>query len=287
MPYHYSVLRFVPDSARGEFVNLGVIAGSDVAEDWSFRMLANPIRVKAIDDRGALPGAFTFVDHLLESIEAVEGVGADDVAPMSLALLEQLHGEMQNIVQFTVPTPVVADSSEDALDMLCTDLLVDPAQRRYRFKKKTRAATAMREAYRQAELSTETVAERVEVISGPYREQFDFVVHNGHVVQMVQCWSFQLPNQVDLADRVKAWAWTVHELHQRGGRVLVGDHSQEIAAGSEPPIGAVYVAPEGDQPRHVFDEAMAAFDETRVTAVSDHDVGDLARNAATALRVEA
>src|SRR5690348_3705802 len=98
--YHYSVLRFVPDSARGEFVNLGVLAGSDEAQDWSFRMLSNPIRVKAIDDRGALPGAFAFVDQLLGNIEAVDRVGLGGVAPMSLGLLARMQSEMQNIVQF-------------------------------------------------------------------------------------------------------------------------------------------------------------------------------------------
>ena len=286
MAYHYSVMRFVPDSARGEFVNLGILAGSDEAQDWSFRMLSNPIRVKGIDDRGALPGAFAFVDHILASIEAIDGTAASGVDPMSLALLGQMQGEMQNIVQFTVPSPVVAGSSEDALDMLCADLLVDPAQRRYRFKKKTWAATVMREAYRNVELPAEAVTERVEVVSGPYREQFDFVVHNGHVIQMVQCWSFQLPNQADLADRVKAWAWTVHELNRRGGHVLIGDHEQEIAPGQQP-IGAVYVEPEGDQPRHVFEEALAAFEETSVDAVPDDHVADLARHAASALGVEA
>jgi Protein of unknown function (DUF3037) len=286
MGYHYSVLRFVPDTARGEFVNLGVLAGNDEARDWNLRMLSNPIRVKAIDDQGALPGAFAFVDRLLDHIQALDGLPDESPDAMSLALLWRMQQSMQNIVQFTTPAPVVARSSEEALDILCADLLVDPAQRRFRFKKKTWAATLMREAYQMHELPRETVAERVEVVSGPYREQFDFVVHNGQVVQMVQCWSFQLPNQSDLADRVKAWAWTVHELKENGGRLLVGDIEKEIAAGQSP-IGAVYVPPEGDQPTHVFEEALAAFQETDVTAVSEDDVAVLADQAAAALGVGA
>lgn len=36
--------------------------------------------------------------------------------------------------------------------------------------------------------------------SGAYDGMFDFAVFNGRAVQLVQCWSFQLPNQADLAE---------------------------------------------------------------------------------------
>ena len=34
MRFVYSLVRFVPDPARGEFVNVGAIAGSEESSDW-------------------------------------------------------------------------------------------------------------------------------------------------------------------------------------------------------------------------------------------------------------
>ena len=39
MPYFFSLLRFVPDTARGEFVNLGAIAGDSEVVDWELRLI--------------------------------------------------------------------------------------------------------------------------------------------------------------------------------------------------------------------------------------------------------
>jgi len=52
------------------------------------------------------------------------------------------------------------------------------------------------------------------VRSNVYDGAFDFAVHN-RAVQLVQCWSFQPPNQADLAGQVKAWSWLVHEVRRR------------------------------------------------------------------------
>ncbi len=51
MTYWMSVVRFVPDPARGEFVNVGAIAGSDETEEWEVRAVANWRRAKLVDDR--------------------------------------------------------------------------------------------------------------------------------------------------------------------------------------------------------------------------------------------
>jgi hypothetical protein len=36
------MLRFVPDPARGEFINIGAIAGDDDSGEWELRLLQNP-----------------------------------------------------------------------------------------------------------------------------------------------------------------------------------------------------------------------------------------------------
>jgi hypothetical protein len=77
--------------------------------------------------------------------------------------------------------------------------VVDPAAQQLRFEKKYRALTATNSAYRTNQVPNDAIARRIRVECGPYDSTFDFAIANGHVVQLVQCWSFQLPDQASLA----------------------------------------------------------------------------------------
>ena len=44
--YIYSVLRFVPNPASGEFVNIGAIVGSDENGEWELRTVENAKRAR-------------------------------------------------------------------------------------------------------------------------------------------------------------------------------------------------------------------------------------------------
>lgn len=113
MSFQFSLIRFVPDPARGEFVNIGALAGSDEASEWALRLVSNLSRATALDDRGVLPDAVAYAADL---------AGAEGV---SSAVLMRRSMEMQNIVQFSAPAPVAADSVEAALDLVF-DQLVAP-----------------------------------------------------------------------------------------------------------------------------------------------------------------
>lgn len=288
MTYHYSLLRFVPDPARGEFINLGILAGDDDARDWELRLVQNLRRLKAIDDKDALSLALAFAAQLENHIVASEQLpDTTAVAPISMKWLATLAGEMQNVVQLTEPAPMVADSAEEALDTLFAEFIVDPAAQRYRFLKKHRALASTRRAYRDHEVPDAAIIERAPVTAGPYDGLFDFAVANGSVVQLVQCWSFQLPNQAELAEQVKAWAWVVHELNERGGALRAGERDVTVPH-REVEIAAVYVPPAADQHEApAFTEAQAAFDETGVRALT-YDAADLlGQSAAERLQVVA
>jgi len=72
MPFQFSLIRFVPDPARGEFVNIGAVAGSDEAHEWELRLVSNPSRAKALDDRGVLSKAFAYAAGLEDHIAALD-----------------------------------------------------------------------------------------------------------------------------------------------------------------------------------------------------------------------
>ncbi|HLI31421.1 MAG TPA: DUF3037 domain-containing protein [Solirubrobacteraceae bacterium] len=266
MDFQFSVIRFVPDPARGEFVNIGAIAGSDQARDWKLRLVSSLSRAKAIDDRAALPAAMACAAELEDHIAALEQLpGTGGPEAVSVCMLRARAAEMQNIVQLSAPAPVAADSAEDALDLIFDQLVLDAERRSYDFERKNRAQAAVRNAYRSHAVPANAVRERTSVQCGPFEGIFDFAVHNGRAVQLVQCWSFQLPNQSDLAEQVKAWSWLVHEIRNKGGKLAADGDGVEVPRDLD--IYAIAVEPKPGQPSPAYNEAKAAFRENGVEEV--------------------
>lgn len=132
MRYVFSVVRYVPDPATGEFVNIGAIAGSDETGDWSLRLAGNPKRARAFGPPESLNAVFAFMtevgnridDHALSLDADTPGSGpADD--EVSEEWLLELHRRHRYIVQLTPPAPVVADSAEEALSHIFARIVSD------------------------------------------------------------------------------------------------------------------------------------------------------------------
>jgi hypothetical protein len=286
MPFEFSLIRFVPDPARGEFVNIGAVAGSDEAQEWELRLVSNLSRAKALDDRGVLSQAFAYAAGLEDHIAALDVLPETSGAePISSELLRQRAREMQNIVQFSSPAPVAADSAGGALELVFDQLVLDAARKSFPFEKKHRAQGAVRRAYQAHDVPAGAVRERAPVRSGVFDGHFDFAVHNGRAVQLVQCWSFQLPNQVDLAEQVKAWSWLVHEVRQTGGELTATDGEFEVPADLD--IFAISIPPVDGAESPAYEEAQAAFAETHVTEISPDDADQVGERAVQALSATA
>lgn len=280
MPYKFALIRFVPDPARGEFVNIGAIAGEDGTDDWGVRWIANYTRAKALDSAGLLPAAKAFTAEIDGRISDLDRPVLDSASPTEW--LADLVADMNNVVQVTELAPIVADSAEDALDIVFDRLLVDPARARYRFRKKHQAQAATRSAYAHHEVPSTAIKQRAKVTSGAFDFAFDFAVHNGHAVQLVQCWSFELPNQEELTEQVKAWAWMAHEIRRRGG-LLSADGDVEVPEDLD--IATVYIPPPAPG-GGAFAEALSAFDELGVTAAAFDRADAVGANAAAGLGVQ-
>lgn len=132
MSFQFSLIRFVPDPARGEFVNIGAVPGSDEACEWELRLISNLSRAKALDERGVLSEAFEHAASLEDNIAALDRLPNDEgVEAISFELLRRRAADMQNFVQVSVPAPVASDSAEAALDLVFDQLILDAAPRRF------------------------------------------------------------------------------------------------------------------------------------------------------------
>lgn len=278
MPYTYTLIRFVPDPARGEFVNIGAIAGDEDSDDWDVRWISNYKRANALDPGGLLAAAKAFSAQLDARVAEADRPRIDSEPP-TIAWLTALAHDMNNVVQLSDPAPVVADSAEAALDLVFDRLVVDPARTTYRFQKKHQAQAAARRAYANHSVPREAVKAHARVTSGAFDFDFDFAVHNGHAVQLVQCWSFQLPNQEELTEQVKAWAWMAHEIRKNGGSLSNND-GVEVPVDLD--IAAIYIPPlDNDGP--AFGEAQSAFEELDVTAAAFDSADGIGARAAAGL----
>ncbi len=290
MRYMYSVIRFVPDPVRGEFVNVGVLAGSDESSEWDLRMVESLKRARSLDDEVLLPLVWYFVDDIgrkvdryTEAIQTNLFEAADE--RLSEEWLTRLSEEARNVVQLSVPAVIVADDIDEAISILFEQLIVEPKARRFPFKKKNVALAATRRAYREAGLTLrEHVVEGASVKGRHHKERFDFVVANGSAVQLAQTWSFQVPNQEDIAEQVKAWAWTVSDIRQHGG--MAEAETRQIVVPSDVDIEVVYVPPTVDGPREVLNEALAAFEEINVQSVESELAGTVGQEASRLIAVQ-
>ncbi len=284
MRYVYSVVRFVPDPIRGEFVNVGAIVGSDESSEWAVRTIENQKRARSIDDKGVLAQFLSFIDDVGRKLDVYTDSIEQGVEPgfvVSESWLRRLWEESRNVVQLSLPTPVIADSLQEVADLLFDQFILEPESRRFPFRKKHTALAAVRRAYAASGLYRGThFAEGSLVRGAHHKERFDFVVANGDALQLAHAWSFQVPGQEDLAESIKAWAWTVRDIRGNGGDALADNRRVVVPRGVD--VQVVYVEPAAGGPTAVLEEALSAFRELTVTALP---VGEAPRVGARALEL--
>jgi hypothetical protein len=187
--------------------------------------------------------------------------------------------EMQNVVQLTWPIPVRAESVDGALDLAFKELIVDPAARTFPFQKKLGATKALNQAYRARDVHPVRSAR---VVAGPFSTNFDFAVANGKAVQLVRCWSFELPNQKELADQVRAWAWGVRALRLGTGADAVFPDAASVTVPPDVDVEVVFIPPtDGQKSTEAFDVAGNIFADadTQITAVPVGQAAEVAGRA--------
>ena len=286
MRFVYSLVRFVPDPARGEFVNVGALVGSEESSEWGVRQIANPERARRFGSPEALDAVWSFLDKVGNSVdryqESLESLFKAETE-LSEQWLAELYRDHRNIVQLSYPTPMVAESADDALDRVFELLIVDPSQRKYRFRRKNEALAAVRRAYKERELSKNgEICERVVLSTAYYQELFDFAVTNGEVLQLAHSWSFQVPDQESLARQIKSWGWTVRNTRDSGGVVTTRD-SQHFDVAKEIDIEAVYIPPARGEEAPAFSEACKVFEALDVNQVPLEQVYQVADRAVACL----
>lgn len=285
MKYDYSIVRFVPDSFRGEFINVAVIAGSAESGEWAIRWVQNPQRARRLDGGARLDAVFAYlygIDALLErKAEEQLELDPDSGDQLDSTWLHREHERLRNLVQLTAPAPVIAENVDQAIAKIFDVFVVDPERRTRRTK--AAAISALRNAFADAKLPQHVLHDKgVRAIVGRQQVPIDFAVANGDLVQLAHGWSFQSNEPTITVQQIKAWSWTLRDVRDGDGTVTVRDRgklrSYDVPANLA--IDVVYVPPETDEGHRSLDEALEVFQRLNVTALSvleARQVGEQAR----------
>jgi hypothetical protein len=257
----YSVIRFVPDPARGEFINVGAIAGSEESKEWQIRQVENPARARHMDSNGSFAAVWDFIDRIGRNIDEYQKYVEEPLpiappAELSEKWLTVLYGHYRNVVQLSEPTLVIADGVDEALDKVFGELIIDPGKKEWRALTKTAAMARLRNVYKRVGLSGEELWEKIDLEVGAFHQICDFaIVRPKHrAIQIAQAWSFQVDLDVVL-QQVKAWGWGVSKVRESGGK-LWGSSGQAVDADTKISVAVLYVPPKGGKARSQLNEAI-------------------------------
>jgi len=282
IPCEFSLIRYVPDVVKGEFVNVGVLL-RDVSNGGALtavRFTRDWTRVRCMD-AGADLG-------LLESLEAEIAARLADPASVSRPILDVLADSFSNSVQVSEPRATLAESVAAELDQLM-QLYVEPIKVKREPRRSGRAAiaAAMRSEFERAGVwallrkriaaSTYTQPGDPMKLDCGYRAGSNGEARNGDrtVVRIFHAVSLEADTEA-----AKVLAWSAPRL--REGIRRVESAELDLAAVVEPlrTIAGEPTEPPGDEAeRYRFGVSTLESQQIRVLTLAD-----LARAAETARR---
>ena len=133
MRHVYSIVRYVPNTANGERVNIGVLAGSEATGEWALHAVTQRSRARRLGGSEKTRAAvFEYLKRLAAGLEACSARGGRHPGGCSEAWLRDLADRQLGVVQFSQPLPLEADSTESATPRTsCRSRSRDWTQRRY------------------------------------------------------------------------------------------------------------------------------------------------------------
>jgi hypothetical protein len=287
--YTYWLLRYVPDSIRGEMVNIGVLVGRD-GGDWSLRRVRSYRRANRLGgDASRVDPWLTALEYEIRSImnSELELFRDSSQEPLSSARIHRMRLRLNNSIQIGEPAAVQGETAAETAGFLF-DFLVSESAIPQRSTTRRRLVGQLRDQYEQiAQLDVgSTLRSRPQARVGRQRGRFDFAVVNNEVQQLSQVWSFDLADTDRLEQEIHAWSFLVTRLRNDGGH-LGGPkaHPTELlpfGISTDVAISAVVQVPSERRVSDRFDVFLAAQDAWRdldIEVVPSTEMGRVAREA--------
>jgi hypothetical protein len=250
----YWVIRYVPNVARGEFQNIGIVCGSDggdwaVGFDWQF--------VHSRVPRDVLEWAQWFSRQVHQSDAYIQD------HEFTRAWVEGIRTRQANSIQIAPPMPIGAATAHDAAETLFEHLVLHERPTRKRRVTRRQLRSEVRFYLDYNLIQGRDYFERPAVQLGQMRADFDFVQVNEQLPVIRNVWAFDVAGLDDLERSVQAWNYGITRLRDDGATMLANDRSFELPGDSV--ITAII-----DPPRHESQRRMDIYRATLESWEREH-----------------
>ncbi|MBF4568523.1 DUF3037 domain-containing protein [Plantibacter sp. VKM Ac-2880] len=243
MNYHYWIIRFVPNVARGEFSNIGILSGRD-GGDWAVGFDPRFTR-----SHGALSSDLrelsSWIRWFQKRVSSHATASLDgDLPAISSGWIGHVASRQANTVQFSSPAPIESESARDAVNLLFPHLVERESARRRR----TLDRRALRADVR--DLFTHELGYRVgsdlfvqpRASIGKQRGAFDLLRTSLGGDRLTNVWAFNVATLENLERDIQSWNFLVSRLRSDGATVSRHD-AAAIHVAADVPIEVAYDAP--------------------------------------------
>ncbi len=245
--FEYRILRYMPNSLRDEWVNIGVLLQETSGARRAMRLIEEPAEFARV--RRVHPEAD---EDLLRSLPAEFDARLRGPAAEVALYLQKLDQNLSNMLQLSPPKGLLADNFDVELDRIYRQQVTPPARRAAGLLQNTRdwMRDKLNDVFRRHRILGKLEHRvRVEGFTQPGDPmRLDYGYQNG-VRGFIQSVSLRR----DLP-QAKALAYTAGCIHAR-------DRLAEITAITD-------TAPDAENPRHVFVEKLFAGEGIRIVAMS-------------------
>lgn len=271
MAYEYWVVRYLPRPASGEFVNVGVIAGT--GNDWAIRAVSNLNRASRLGGHlGETRAFFSRVGQVLPPAPHEGDLFGSGHRGDVRGEIEDLRARMCNVVQLSAPRPIIASSAQQAAEFAFGVMVQEQST-----EGKKRAGTAARNRViakvRRDSMLSEHLRTAQELVIGQQRTKVHFAIEDGDIRQLNHVWDFSVKDTEHLVEKVRSWSFIVGQVRAGQGAVLRdqrGSHSV-LHVPRSVDVNCLYTPPTSDGASEQLEVARDAWSSIGVRALPDSE----------------
>jgi len=270
MTYQYWTIRFVPNVARGEFTNIGIVCGRD-GRDWAVRFDTRYIR-----NHGDWHNDVRELNPWISNFRRVVNQHRHEQltkSGMSVAYVEHFRSRQVNAIQFSERQSVDASSAEDGVNILFPHLVTRTTKRRRVGLTRARIRNEIRDYLVETEdfkvgydLFLNTKAS-----IGKQRGGFDLLRAGDEGRVLTNAWAFNVMTLEVLEREIQSWNYLVTRLRDTGGALSCPD-GRTLHLEPDVPIQVVFDEPISERQTEwrsdIFDAAREAWQLNGIEAIN-------------------
>ncbi|WCT56901.1 DUF3037 domain-containing protein [Paenibacillus kyungheensis] len=225
--FKYSVIRYVPDEIREEFINIGIVFHSPELKHTEFKLTKNFKRVHAFDDEVDIKFLKIVLDGIKESFtkSTISGPSENELADINF--LEKKTFYYANQIQFS-PTNsfFTLNIEEDLNDLFKTYVYFDN-------KKKSRITDDEVKSLMNRILVNNNVLNElqrnIKIDIGPQEIELDYLYHSNNRTKIIKTFSFDYTEKgsTNAPSIAKEWIYNFEKIKKINNYELFGGHQED------------------------------------------------------------